>query len=665
MISKGFYSFLAFFLGLNLQFGFTQYNADSLQQLLNTAGNKSEILNLLAETVLDDSLELSLHYAKEAYKTAIEEESTREKGMALFWMGEYFAYQFQLDSATTYYEKALFLLKKAGDDYNTSYCLNNLGWIYNYYGQRQKAIDHYSESLQYLDREKHLEEVPNVYINIGNAYHHMGSYHTAIKYFHQAIPIIDNIEDKRALPIGYNGLGLAWKYLGNYDSAIVYYNRMLEIDKQTGTPFDLAIDYGNIGALYFEWGQLEQSRKFHQLSLDIYLKEGDKNSVSIAYNNLGEVYRAYHKPDSALHFYQKGIEIDKETGMEHRMAIKYNNIGEVYKSQKDYYNALHYYELALEINKKSENPYNIALNLSNIATIYHLTGNNQKAESLYNKSFQMAQEIGSNALLKSILEAMSAFYAETNRYAKAYQYRDQLSVLKDSIFKEKNQKLFADLQTRHELDQKEKAISVLNTENKLRREEARQYRTTTYFLSIGLTIIFGLLMVMIYQFNLRKKAYKKLVQKNKQLADSGKVQSKILEDKNLEAIATVLKPENGNGNGNHQELFEKLNVCLEKEKPFLQSNLTMKDLALQLNTNTHYLSEVINQRFGSNFAGLINEYRIREACRLLASDKANQFTIEGIAREAGFNSKSAFNNAFKSVTGLTPSYYKKTARAKK
>jgi len=654
---------LTSFLGLSLLFhtANSQHSVDSLLAILSKTESRAEILNLLAEATIEDSLELSKNYAKQAYRLAIEENNTREKGMAFFWMGEYFAYQFQFDSATSYYEKALVLLKTASDDYNTSYCLNNLGWIYNYFGQRQKAIDHYTESLQYLDREKHLEELPNVYINIGNAYHHMGSYHTAIKYFHQAIPIIDHIEDKRALPIACNGLGLAWKYLGNFDSAIIYYDQMLEIDKKTGTPFDRAIDYGNIGALYYEWGQLEQSKRFHQLSLEIYQKEGDKNSISIAYNNLGEVYYAQEQYDSSLFYLNKALEIDRETGMEHNMALRYNNIGDVYSELEAFDKALEYYQLALEINQKSEATFNIALNLKNIARIYQLTGNIKQAEILFDRSLGMARNLDSKTLIKSILESMTLFFSETGRFARALQYHEQLDGIKDSIFKEKNQQLLADLQTRHDLDQKEKEIAILNSENRRRVDEAQQYRLFTLIFALLLIVVSILLVILLIQYNLRKKAYKKLVQINKELANSKKVFNDamllITNGKN-ESVGLA----EGTENGNHKKLFIKIKKSLLKEKPYLKPDLTLKEWAQELNTNTHYLSEVINREFGNSFTGLINEYRVKEACKLLADKEKQNLTIEGIAYEAGFNSKSVFNNAFKSVTGLTPSYYRKSVK---
>ncbi len=457
----------------------------------------------------------------------------------------------------------------------------------------------------------------------------------------------------------YNGLGLSFKYLSNFDSAIYYYNHTLELDKKTGNRRDQAVDYGNLGALYFEWKQYDEAFYFHKLALKIYQDGGSKNDISIACNNIGEDYKVLGQYDSSLFYLNKALEIDKVTGIEQNIANRYNNLGDVYCDLKNYEKALKYYNAALQINQMTGSRYNIALNLKNIALVNQKTGNTNEAESLYNKSLVLAREIKSKVLVKSILESIVTLYSEMGQYKVALYYHLEIDKLNDSLFKEHSRQMLADLQTRFDLDSKQKEISLLNSENKLRSQEAKLYRTYSIIFATALLLISGLLIILFTQYNLRKKAYKKLVQKNMELAESQKV---IL---NSEMREIEIVPDNGNSkteNGNHKELFEKTKNYLRKEKPYLQSDLSVKDLAEKLQTNTHYLSEVINRDFGNSFNGFINEYRVWEACKLLAEKGNDHLTIESIARDAGFNSKSAFNNAFKSITGLTPSYYKSQAR---
>ena len=95
---------------------------------------------------------------------------------------------------------------------------------------------------------------------------------------------------------------------------------------------------------------------------------------------------------------------------------------------------------------------------------------------------------------------------------------------------------------------------------------------------------------------------------------------------------------------------------METEKPYRNPNLTISDLSKNIRITMCYLSLVINESFNQNFRDFINFYRIEESKSRLVQ---NDMNILNIAYEVGFNSKSAFNTAFKKFTGMTPKEYRK------
>jgi AraC-like DNA-binding protein len=97
---------------------------------------------------------------------------------------------------------------------------------------------------------------------------------------------------------------------------------------------------------------------------------------------------------------------------------------------------------------------------------------------------------------------------------------------------------------------------------------------------------------------------------------------------------------------------------LEKE-PYLDPDLTIKSLALQMKMEQRELSVLINTEFNMNFYEFINLYRIDKAKALLKDEKFLKLTILEILYQVGYNSKSSFNTAFKKATGITPSAYRK------
>jgi AraC-like DNA-binding protein len=108
-------------------------------------------------------------------------------------------------------------------------------------------------------------------------------------------------------------------------------------------------------------------------------------------------------------------------------------------------------------------------------------------------------------------------------------------------------------------------------------------------------------------------------------------------------------------------IVSKIKLFMQLEKPHLNPDLTLPDLASSIGIPSYQLSRIINEQFRCNFFEFINEYRVNEVKSKINSLEWNHFSLLGIAFESGFNSKSAFNRVFKKVTGHTPSEYKSMA----
>ena len=90
-------------------------------------------------------------------------------------------------------------------------------------------------------------------------------------------------------------------------------------------------------------------------------------------------------------------------------------------------------------------------------------------------------------------------------------------------------------------------------------------------------------------------------------------------------------------------------------KPYLNPDLTLSELAENLKTNTSILSQVINTGFSKNFNDFVNEYRVNDFKDKISIPQYQHLTLLAIAFECGFNSKSTFNRAVKKITNQMPS----------
>jgi len=104
---------------------------------------------------------------------------------------------------------------------------------------------------------------------------------------------------------------------------------------------------------------------------------------------------------------------------------------------------------------------------------------------------------------------------------------------------------------------------------------------------------------------------------------------------------------------------ERLLELMNMEKPYLDGGLTLQKLAKALAVSPHHLSQTINEQLNQNFIDFINAYRIEEAKRLLTDLAKKHYSILAVSEEVGFNSKSAFNTAFRRHANMTPSEFRK------
>jgi AraC-like DNA-binding protein len=107
-----------------------------------------------------------------------------------------------------------------------------------------------------------------------------------------------------------------------------------------------------------------------------------------------------------------------------------------------------------------------------------------------------------------------------------------------------------------------------------------------------------------------------------------------------------------------QGIIIKLKKAMREKELFKNPNLKVNDLAKEIKVTPHQLSRLLNDNIDKNFTLFVNEYRIDEACKILAANK--NLTIDAIGDAVGFNSKSTFFTTFKKMKGMTPSLYQQS-----
>ncbi len=107
------------------------------------------------------------------------------------------------------------------------------------------------------------------------------------------------------------------------------------------------------------------------------------------------------------------------------------------------------------------------------------------------------------------------------------------------------------------------------------------------------------------------------------------------------------------------ELLKKIELVMVQERIYTNTNLSLKMLSEYLNCTPNEVSKTINSQLSIGFNEYVNRFRVDQAIALIRNRDNEKFTLESLAKTAGFNSSTTFNKAFKQITGKTPKEFRK------
>jgi len=427
--------------------------------------------------------------------------------------------------------------------------------------------------------------------------------------------------------------------LEDYIEAINYYKQSIAIDKDF---YDAYFALSRSYSILSSWGCIE--RKTGEYHTRQFLNQGLKiNSKS---------YLSYFS-QSSLSFwlnwnYTKGIEFLKKTLLINpSYAIAYEGIAEVYMATNQLDKALLNINKAIEISPLSPN------HLFTKGNIYFL-------DKEYNKAIVYLEEclrIDPNFTLA--IETKLACYMLLND---AYNFRDYIAKMPQLIAPEVCEILFC-LINKKPLSTPIESITI-NIEESFKSiypwhfyflihigktEQALQLFEDKMNLKIGQLVNFQL-----DPFLNPLREYKRFQLIEQQVLSSGLVA--VNKDTAYNIPKENSKPLNTAEIAKYKLILENF---IKNSEPYLNPNLSLKELAKNIALHPNKLSWLLNAEFNKNFNDYINQFRLSHFKTVALNPKFKHITILGLAYDSGFNSKSVFNTFFKKIEGITPSQWVK------
>ena len=283
-----------------------------------------------------------------------------------------------------------YLLEKVKDKQEKTKILGELGVIFYYLGELDRAFEYLEKALKLQDGLRSKEGLAANLRNIGNVYQAKGELEKALEYYEKALELDEELGRKEGIAIQLVNIGNVYAIKGELEKALEYYDKALELDKEFGRKEGIAKDLGNIGSLYLTKGELEKALEYYEKALELEKGLGRKSVMAADLGNIGIVYRTKGELEKALEYYEKALELDEELGRKEGIAIRLGNIGNVYAIKGELEKALEYYDKALGISKGMGTRIETARTLMNIGDVFTQKGDKNQAMDYYQKAESLA-----------------------------------------------------------------------------------------------------------------------------------------------------------------------------------------------------------------------------------------------------------------------------------
>jgi signal transduction histidine kinase len=389
---------------------------------------------------------------------------------------------------------------------------------------------------------------------------------TSYEYSLRAYETAINLSDDESIALQAEKVGNLSTTLGKYETAIKFYTISLSLSKEQKNNLDISKFYRLIGIAYYYIGSMDKSLESHLMSLKYAQIGKSKKSEAGAYNNIGLVYENSKKYQLALENYIKAEQIFTKYNFEENLALCQINIGNIYYHNQEYDNALEYYLSSYTIFRNIDQPEKIALAAQNIALIYELKNNFEKAleyceislnlykkandirgiaslsnnlgyyyltrkevtkaEELFLSSLEYSKQTQSLTTLQRAYNSLYILYKEKQDFKNALHFLESTNSIVDSIYSMEIEKKVSELQSKFQLEQKEKEYKIL--------------RNSFIYIAI-LTLL--ILIVLFYNYSIKLRSNRALREKNIEIENQNIKLEKIIatRDKFFSIIAHDLK----------------------------------------------------------------------------------------------------------------------------
>jgi signal transduction histidine kinase len=429
--------------------------------------------------------------------------------------------------AKEYGQEALELLHSFPDAKQQMTILKIVSTANSLLGDFQLAKDYALKSRAIAQKIGDKNGEADALASLSRVYWTLGDYHQANKYCFEAQNIYKATGNQEGLASTQGMLGHNYWRMGDLAKGLDFALKSAEIYRELGDRRGITLIDNLISRLYSELGQYEKAQKYNFKARQGYEALGNKLGIAMVLNNIGVDYKLLQNYKEALNYLQRASKMFLDMNSTRRYSYSLNNIGEVYEARGDFPRAQDYFGRSLKIKEEIKDQMGIAYTLINSGRTYRKLGQYKKAIQPLTRALNIATEINTKNEIRNANKELAETYEALGDYSKALVYQKKYKEINDDIFNETNSKKITELQSRYEIEKREKEIALL-------KKDKETQRNLIFSLIIASLLVF--LLALYTRYRLKMKGARAL---KKEIEDRKRVEAELIKSQKLEAVGIL------------------------------------------------------------------------------------------------------------------------------
>lgn len=468
-----------------------------------------------------------------------------------------------------------------------------------------------------------------------------------------------------------NNAGYIYFFFKNdYSSSYTCLLRALEIAETTGNKRILPCLYLNMGNIYINYHDYDTSVSYYRKAFLSGIEAKDWRNMLTAFSNMVNEALQNKRPQDVqddIRRFRK-LNLPKIPMLSYTNAIcdaadmfqKGNKTGAIAALKKA--------KTLIDTDLTPER-YSFGIDML-VAMTYADMGQYQEAVKLMEQVEQATDGIALD-LRAEACDLLSQYCGQQGQSEQAVTWRGKSLQLSDSLFRSQQYSQIRDMRSAYEIKKMDSRIQQVENER-------HTMKVALCVVAVAALIVLGLVVLLLRKNRSLRLSNRHLFRRNEEvvrLSENERRMREVYEQRMAEqehelAALHERKEQPARKETKYQgsslddlakqRLVNRICQVMDNVDEIAVNDFSVERLARLVESNTKYVSQVINEEYGKNFSTLLGETRVRLAClRLCDTEHYGHLTIEAIAMGLGFKSRSNFVSVFKRVTGLTPSDYKK------